>query len=69
MEVAASLQRARRHVDVIVGGRYGLGSKDFTPAQAMVSSQALCCYLPGPLLIAYLVLALRREENHDADLA
>ncbi|GAB4822569.1 hypothetical protein N2152v2_009615 [Parachlorella kessleri] len=35
VEVAASLQRARRHVDVIVGGRYGLGSKDFTPAQAM----------------------------------
>ena len=27
-----SLQRGRRHVDVIVGGRYGLGSKDFTPA-------------------------------------
>ncbi len=26
------LQRARRGVDVFVGGRYGLGSKDFTPA-------------------------------------
>ena len=33
--MAASLQRARRHVDVLVGGRYGLGSKDFTPAMAL----------------------------------
>ena len=32
LDVATSLQRKRRHVDVIVGGRYGLASKDFTPA-------------------------------------
>lgn len=35
IEVASSLQRGRRPVDVVVGGRYGLGSKDFTPAMAM----------------------------------
>jgi pyruvate-ferredoxin/flavodoxin oxidoreductase len=33
LEVAASLQRGRRAVECVVGGRYGLGSKDFTPAQ------------------------------------
>jgi hypothetical protein len=41
IDVASSLQRAKRHVDVVVGGRYGLGSKDFTPAMAMVSRSAL----------------------------
>lgn len=35
VDVSSSLQRARRNVDVIVGGRYGLGSKDFTPAMAL----------------------------------
>lgn len=32
LDVATTLQRKRRHVDCIVGGRYGLASKDFTPA-------------------------------------
>lgn len=32
--MSSTLQRARRNVEVIVGGRYGLGSKDFTPAMA-----------------------------------
>eukprot|EP00887_Chlorella_sp_A99_P003750 scaffold7.g3750.t1 len=31
-EVAATVQRAGRAIEIIVGGRYGLGSKDFTPA-------------------------------------
>ncbi|EFN55341.1 hypothetical protein CHLNCDRAFT_134349 [Chlorella variabilis] len=35
LEVASSLQRARRQVECVVGGRYGLGSKDFTPAMAI----------------------------------
>lgn len=32
LDVATTLQRKRRHVDCVVGGRYGLASKDFTPA-------------------------------------
>lgn len=32
LEVATSLQRGRRVVECVVGGRYGLGSKDFSPA-------------------------------------
>ncbi|GAB4824108.1 hypothetical protein N2152v2_011154 [Parachlorella kessleri] len=36
LDVAASLHRSGRHSDVlVVGGRYGLGSKDFTPAMAL----------------------------------
>lgn len=35
LDVAATLQRSRRPVDLIIGGRYGLGSKDFTPAMAL----------------------------------
>jgi pyruvate-ferredoxin/flavodoxin oxidoreductase len=35
LDVATTLQRKRRHVDCVVGGRYGLASKDFTPAMAL----------------------------------
>jgi pyruvate-ferredoxin/flavodoxin oxidoreductase len=35
LDVSSSIQRAKRPIDVLVGGRYGLGSKDFTPAMAV----------------------------------
>lgn len=36
LDVCGTLQRHHRAVDLIIGGRYGLASKDFTPAMALV---------------------------------
>ncbi|GAB4821587.1 hypothetical protein N2152v2_008633 [Parachlorella kessleri] len=45
-DVAASLMRAKRPMDAIIGGRYGLGSKDFTPAMAIAVFENLASQRP-----------------------
>ncbi|KIZ02108.1 putative pyruvate-flavodoxinoxidoreductase [Monoraphidium neglectum] len=35
LDVSSTIQRHKRDIQVLVGGRYGLGSKDFTPAMGV----------------------------------
>lgn len=35
LDVASTVQRAKLPIDAVVGGRFGLGSKDFTPGMAV----------------------------------
>ncbi|KAI8468670.1 MAG: thiamine diphosphate-binding protein [Monoraphidium minutum] len=35
LDVSSTMQRHKRDIEVLVGGRYGLGSKDFTPAHGV----------------------------------
>lgn len=41
LDVAASLQVAQRHGVLVLGGRFGLGSKDFTPAMCIAAVENL----------------------------